>query len=101
GFYHKTANFTVPTTGTYCDPYYGCYQYAANQTIDKYTSNAAGFNGGMGLTYKPSRFAGERFFAEVRYVFMDNSPRAASNTNYYPPNANQTYYVPITFGLRF
>lgn len=101
GFYHKTANFTVPGTGTYCDPYYGCYQYAANQTFDKYTSNAAGFNGGLGLTYKPSRFAGEKFYIEARYVFVDNSPKVKTNTNLYPPNANQTYYIPITFGLRF
>ena len=28
GFYHKTANFTIPATGIYCEPYYGiCYQY--------------------------------------------------------------------------
>ena len=101
GFYHKTANFTVPATGTYCDPYYGCYQYSANETIDKYTSNAVGFNGGLGLTYRPSRFSGERFYVEARYVYVDNQPRAASNTNLYPPNANQTYYVPVTFGLRF
>jgi hypothetical protein len=101
GFYHKTANFNVPTTGVYCDPYYGCYTYAANQTIDAYTSNAVGFNGGMGLTYKPSQFAGERFYLEARFVFVDNSSRAASATNLYPPNANQTYYVPVTFGLRF
>ncbi len=30
GFYHKTADFTVPAIGTYCDPFYGCYQYQAN-----------------------------------------------------------------------
>jgi hypothetical protein len=101
GFYHKTANFTVPATGTYCDPYYGCYEYSANETIDKYTSNAIGYNGGLGLTYKPSRFAGERFYVEARYVFVDNSPKAATTTNLYPPNANQTYLVPVTVGLRF
>ena len=27
GFYHKVTDFTLPTTGTYCDFYYGCYQY--------------------------------------------------------------------------
>ena len=100
GFYHKTANFFVPSTQEACS-LYGCYQYAANQTVDDYTSNAPGFNGGMGITYKPSRFSGERFYLEGRFVFVDNSPRAASNTNLYPPNANQTYYVPVTFGLRF
>jgi hypothetical protein len=101
GFYHKTANFTTPSVQEYCDPFYGCIQYQANQTVDDYTSNSVGFNGGLGITYKPSQFAGERFYLEARYVFMDNSPRAAPNTNFYPPNANQTYYVPVTFGLRF
>jgi len=31
GFYHKVTNFTVPTIGTYCDYYYGCYQYQATR----------------------------------------------------------------------
>ena len=100
GFYHKTANFFVPTTQEACS-IYGCFDYAADETIDKYTSNAPGFNGGLGITYKPSRFAGERFYLEARYVFVDNSTKAASNTNLYPPNANQTYYIPVTVGLRF
>jgi hypothetical protein len=100
GFYHKTANFFVPTTEEACS-YYGCFDYAADETIDKYSSNAPGFDGGMGITYKPSRFSGERFYLEARYVFVDNSTRAASATNYYPPNANQTYYIPATLGLRF
>ncbi len=115
GFYHKTANFTVPSTGVYCDPYYGiCYQYAANETIDKYTSNAPGFNGGLGLTYKFSRFSNERFYVEARYVFVDNSQRqgitntqaslntiTATTTNFYPANSNRTTYIPIKAGIRF
>jgi hypothetical protein len=100
GFYHKTANFFVPTAEE-VETYFGPEEIAADETVDKYSSNAPGFNGGMGVTYKPSRFAGERFFLEARYVFVDNSARAASVTNYYPPNANQTYYIPATFGLRF
>ena len=36
GFYHKVTNFTLPQTGEYCDPYYGCYEYEANQTFDLY-----------------------------------------------------------------
>jgi hypothetical protein len=106
GFYHKTANFTIPSIGTYCD-FYGCFQYAANQTIDKYTSNAFGFNGGVGFTYRPSRFAGERFYAEARYVFVNNQARPYSlglTSNYFnvfPQNSAKTTYIPITFGLRF
>jgi len=110
GFYHKTANFTTPQTAEYCDPYYGCYQYQANATIDKYTSNAFGLNGGLGFTYKPSKFSGERLFAEARYVWTDNQPKPYSETgttahpNYYnvfPQNSAHTTYIPITFGLRF
>jgi hypothetical protein len=112
GFFHKTANFTVPGTGVYCDPYYGCYQYAANQTIDKYTANAPGFDGGFGLTYKFSRFSNERFYLEARYVFVDNTQRhgityqnasttTSSTNDYYPANSNRTTYIPIKVGLRF
>ena len=112
GFYHKTANFTTPGIGEYCDPYYGCYTYQANQTVDKYTSNAPGFSGGFGLTYKFSRFSNERFYGEVRYVFVDNSQRSgvtiknatpanANVYNEYPANSNRTTYIPIKVGLRF
>jgi hypothetical protein len=113
GFYHKVADFTTPGTGEYCDPYYGCYTYQANQVIDSYVSNAPGFNGGGGVTYKFSQFANERFFVEARYVFVDNSPRSyvgttAANTppgstafNAFPQNGNHTTLIPVTFGIRF
>ena len=114
GFYHKVTNFTAPQQGEYCDPYYGCYTYQANANIDNYTSNAPGFNGGLGLTYKFSRFAEERLFVEARYVFVDNSQRfglttanytANQNTytgnNFFPANSNRTTYIPIKLGIRF
>jgi hypothetical protein len=107
GFYHKTANFTVPTVGVYCDPFYGfCYQYQANQSIDKYSSNAFGVNGGIGFTYKFSRFASQKFFAEARYVFVNNSQRTGyvtdpNSNNFYTPNSNRTTYIPVTFGIRW
>ena len=118
GFYHKTAAFTIPVTqqgsggyGGY-GGYGGGYSYQSNQAIDKYTSNAPGFNGGFGLTYKFSRFANERFYAEARYVFVDNSQRQgvtvnnlssinATSTNFYPANSNRTTYIPIKVGIRF
>ncbi len=114
GFFHKTANFTVPETGEYFDPYYGPIEYSANETIDKYTSNAPGFDGGFGITYKPSRFAGERLFAEARYVFVDNSQRTGvtvyspvsvlntyAGSNAYPANSNRTTYLDFKAGIRF
>ena len=105
GFYHKVTDFTEPGTGEYCDPY-GCYSYVANQTIDHYTSNAPGFSGGIGLTYKVSKFSNERFYVEARYVFIPNSQRVGytalnfATTNYsgydaYPQNSNRTTYIPV------
>lgn len=114
GFYHKVANFTLPQQGTYCDYYGFCYSYVSNQVIDHYTSNAPGFNGGIGFTYKFSRFANERFYGEVRYVYVLNSARpgitlatiASSNPNAniyndFPQNSNRTPYLPVKFGIRF
>lgn len=112
GFYHKVANFTVPAVGEECDPYYGCYEYEANQVIDHYTSNAPGFNGGFGVTYKFSKFASERLYAEVRYVYIFNSARPgvtlataspdnANVLNDFPQNSNRTSYVPVKVGIRF
>ena len=122
GFYHKVTNFTAPEQGEYCDPYYGCYTYEANANVDHYTSNAPGYNGGFGLTYKFSRFADEKFFIEARYVYVQNSQRqgltvANSNTppygtptapgslypgtDFFPANSNRTTYVPIKVGVRF
>ena len=112
GFYHKVANFTVPSIGTYCDPFFGCYSFTANQVIDHYTSNAFGINGGFGVTYKFSKFSAERLFAEVRVVHTFNSyrpgvtidnvtPQNAGEANFFPQNSQETTYLPIKFGIRF
>jgi hypothetical protein len=112
GFYHKVANFTVPAQGEYCDYYGFCYAYTANQNIDHYTSNALGLNGGIGFTYKFSRFANEKLYGEVRYVYIFNSARpgvtvdnaSAANSNVnndFPQNSNRTPYLPVKFGIRF
>ena len=110
GFYHKVANFTAPQTGVQC--YYYCGQVTYQGNFDHYTSNAPGFSGGFGLTYKFSHFSNERFYGEVRYVFMDNSQRQGftlanlNTTTYsgydlYPANSNRTTYIPFKFGVRF
>jgi hypothetical protein len=108
GFYHKVATFTTPVILQECDFYYGCFNYQANQPIDSYVSNAFGVNGGVGLTYKASRFSSIRFYAEGRYVYTFNSPRAFdygdanfNNVNVFPQNSAKTGYIPITFGVRF
>jgi hypothetical protein len=103
GFYHKTANFTVPTIVSD-----GFFEFQANQTVDRYTSNAPGFSAGFGLTYKFSRFASQRLFMEARYVFIDNSPRPFDygdanfdHVNVFPQNSARTSYIPVKFGIRF
>jgi Outer membrane protein beta-barrel domain len=108
GFYHKTANFTTPSIGTECDIFGNCFQFQANQTIDKYTSNAVGVNAGVGATYKFSRFASTRFYVEARYVYTFNSAREFSfgdangnNFNVFPQNSAKTGFIPVTFGVRF
>jgi len=108
GFYHKVTDFTTPTVQ--CSYYYGCGTY--NSTFDYYTSNAFGVNGGIGLTYKMSKFSNERFYIEAKYVYMLNSQRtgvttanvAASPLNasdFYPANSDRTSYVPVKVGIRF
>jgi hypothetical protein len=112
GFYHKATNITTPSVGTYCDYYYGCYQYPANASIDKYNSNAPGFSGGLGFTYRGSRFSGVKFFTEARYVYIANSERpyydgtkgtqlSPTYFNVFPQNSAKTSYIPVTFGVRF
>lgn len=112
GFYHKTANFFVPATEEGYDVYGFLEEYEANESIDKYSSNSAGVNGGIGFTYKFSKFANERFYGEVRYVHTFNSQREgvtvaneATTTydgyNFFPANSNPTSYLPVKFGIRF
>jgi hypothetical protein len=113
GFYHKVTNFTVPQQEEYCDYYYGCGVYEVNGTFDDYTSNAPGFGGGLGLTYKLSHFSNIRLYAEAKYIYVDNSFRpgyteqqAAANVpyngnNYFPANSVTTTMVPVKFGIRF
>lgn len=115
GFYHKVTNFTLPSTGQYCDYFGFCYQYQANQVVDHYTSNAAGVNGGVGLTFKFSKFSNQRFYIEGRYVVIFNKQRVGltafnvnspfgqsyTGTNFYPANSDRTSYIPIKVGIRF
>ncbi|MGI4829737.1 MAG: hypothetical protein ACRYFU_16310 [Janthinobacterium lividum] len=111
GFYHKTANFFVPTVEEGYDAYGYLEEYEANETVDKYSSNSVGVNGGVGFTYKFSKFANERFFGEIRYVHTFNSYRPGaeidltnqtiSSYNLFPQNSQTTSYLPVKFGIRF
>ena len=107
GFYRKVTEFTSPTAGTFCQrDNFGnviCFQEAVNSVVDHYSNNAFGFNGGIGFTYKFSRFSGQKVFAEARYVWVDNQA-STNNTvanNGYPPANYRTGYFPVTIGLRW
>jgi hypothetical protein len=112
GFYHKTANFTLPTAQFVC--YYYCSIYYGNYNFDYYTSNAPGFDVGLGGSYKLSPDSHARLYVEARYVFIANSQRTGivntpeslatvtdTTTNFYPANSNHTFYFPVTVGIRF
>ncbi len=115
GYYHKVTTFTTPQTEVI--NYFGILEeIEANEPFDSYTSNAPGVDGGFGLTYKFSRFANQRLYAEVRYVVTFNSQRTGINgsnynnyaptynyptTDLYPANSNRSTYIPIKFGIRF
>jgi hypothetical protein len=112
GFYHKTATFTTPEIGEEEDEFGDIFEFEENGTVDHYTSNAPGVNGGFGITYKLSRFSNERLYAEARYVYVANSQRQgvtvntinANNlfvANDFPANSNRTTYIPVKFGIRF
>ena len=112
GFYHKTTQFTVPQTVEGYDYYGFLEQYQANEPIDSYSSNAVGFNGGIGLTYKLSRFSNEKLYGEIRYVVTLNSAREGftvdnvntttyNGYNAFPYNSHRTTYLPVKFGVRF
>jgi len=112
GFYHKAASFFVPEIVEEC--YYYCEDYQANATIQNYSSNSAGVNGGIGLTYKFSHFSSERLYGEVRVVHTFNNYRPGitvnstpteqadyTGWNYFPQNSQETTYFPVKFGIRF
>ena len=106
GFYHKVTNFTLPQEE---EDLFGDV-FDVNTNFEHYTSNAPGFDGGIGLTYKFSRFSSEKLYAEVRYVYIDNSSRPGitpatvftyTGNNLFPQNSNTTSYIPIKVGIRF
>jgi len=114
GFYHKEASFFVPEAVTECDEFGDCFEEAANQPVQNYSSNSPGVSGGFGLTHKMSQFSNGRLYGEVRIVHTFNNYRpgitaASSPTdienytgwNYFPQNSQETTYFPVKFGLRF
>jgi hypothetical protein len=112
GFYHKVANFTLPSAQFECFDF--CGIDVTHFNLDHYTSNAPGYDAGFGITTRLSPDSHARFYAEARYVFIDNQQRFGiantpaslatvtnSTTDFYPANSNRTEYIPVTVGVRF
>jgi hypothetical protein len=93
GLFHRYQEFTTPTvtTVTGFDPFFGFYPAAVsgNQILANYSVNKPGMDIGAGIAF--GRRWNGKFFAEARYVriFMGNR------------FANDTEYLPVTFGFRW
>lgn len=90
GVYHRTQEFTAPTTETLTgfDPFFGFYQVAvpATEVLSSYSVYKPGVNGGAGIAFGTRWHA--KLFAEARYhrIFM---------------GPYHTDFVPVTFGVRW
>jgi hypothetical protein len=93
GFYRKVTNFTEPVEE---ESYYGIYSVPA--TVDHFSSNQGGGNFGVGVYHKLSEDSNAKFFAEIRYVFVD-SPVASSSNSYQGSGTQEI--IPVNFGIRF
>ncbi len=106
GFYHKVTDFTLPAGP--------CYFYCATFNLDQYTSNAPGYDGGLGFAFRFSSSSHLKLYMEAKYVYIDNRPRpgivntpaslatiTSTTTNFFPANSDRTTYVPVTLGLRW
>jgi hypothetical protein len=92
GFYRKLTIFR-PADQT-------CNNKCAPQPdYARYSNNAGGIEGGLGFTKELTESDTAKFFAEIRYVWVDNEPH--STEPYYLPAAQRTSYVPITAGIRW
>jgi len=93
GFYRKVTNFTEPVESCY----YYCVAYA--ETVDHFSSNQGGANGGLGFYHKVfGEDSNGKLYAEVRYVWV-NSP-VPDQSNYYQGEGTESL-IPVTFGIRF
>jgi len=93
GLFHRYNEFTAPTVSTFIgfDPFFGFYPAAVsgNQILSNYSVNKPGIDIGAGVAF--GRKWNGKFFAEARYerIFMGNR------------FANDTEYLPVTFGFRW
>jgi len=93
GLFHRYQEFTAPSVSTVTgfDPFFGFYpvDVPSQQVLASYSVNKPGIDIGAGIAFG-HRWHG-KFFAEARYtrIFMGNR------------FANDTEYLPVTFGFRW
>jgi hypothetical protein len=96
GFYRKLTSFTQPVfLGDFCN-FYGCFPQFTNVTLSHFSSNQGGVNIGTGVTYKPNADGKGKFYAEVRYVWVD-SPATSGNAF----GTGTVGMIPVAFGFRW
>lgn len=83
GFYRKLTIFRGTCSGNTCLPL---------PDRDRYSNNAGGVDGGLGISKRLDEGSGLRLFAEARYVWVDNQVNSAPA---------RTAYFPLTAGLRW
>jgi hypothetical protein len=106
GFYHKVTDFTLPAGP--------CDFYCATFNLDQYTSNAPGYDGGLGFAFRLASDSHMKLYMEAKYVYIDNRFRAgivntpaslatvtSTTTNFFPANSDRTTYIPVTIGFRW
>jgi hypothetical protein len=93
GFYRKVTNFTEPVESCYF------YCISAPETVDHFSSNQGGLNIGLGVYRKIfGQDSNGKFYAEVRYVWV-NSPGPTASNSY--QGSGTEGLIPVTFGIRF
>jgi hypothetical protein len=91
GFYRKLTTFTEPIEE---ETFFGFEQQ--NVTLSHFSSNQGGVNIGTGVTFKPNADGKAKFYAEVRYLWVD-APATSGNT--FGTGTVGTF--PVTFGFRW
>jgi hypothetical protein len=90
-FYYKTSGHI----GGYVTGGGGYPQYE-NITLSHFSSNQGGVNIGTGVTYKPNADGKGKFYAEVRYVWVDAPPTTANAVG-----TGTVGMIPVAFGFRW
>lgn len=92
GYYRRTVEFTQPTVQTVIafDPFFGYFPVGvpANQILASYTQNKAGWNSGLGVSFRLKGDSNARFYTESRYHYIYTTPV-------------RTTVFPVTFGFRW